>query len=100
MKNPITENKDNIVIDKNQVESLSKRFLSSVYAFFFNLIGKERFERLGLNRKLYFKVFLCLAVAIGCYFAEWAVRYIAFGTIVITVIWIYRRNPDKDEDFI
>ena len=79
MKSPIKETPDQIVIDKAEVESLTKRFLAAAKAFFFNIITQSEWDRLGLEKT--WRYFLPLIVIVGL----WVLYYLSFWTAGITL---------------
>jgi len=88
MKNPIKETPDQIIIDKVEVESLTKRFLSAAKAFLVNLITQPEWNRLGLEKT--WRYFLPLIVIVGL----WVIYYLSFWvagiTLAITGVWLWR----------
>ena len=88
MKKPIQESPDQIVIDKAEVESLTKRFLSAAKAFFLNIITQSEWDRLGLEKT--WRYFLPLAVIL----VFWVIHHLSFWaagiTLAITGVWLWR----------
>jgi hypothetical protein len=88
MKSPIKETPDQIIIDKAKVESLTKRFLAAVKAFFVNLITQSEWDRLGLEKT--WRYFLPLIIIVGL----WVLYYLSFWaagiTLAITGVWLWR----------
>jgi len=88
MKNPIQQTPNQIVIDKVEVESLTKRFLAATKAFFINLITQSEWDRLGLEKT--WRYFLPLIVIAGL----WVLYYLSFWTagitLAITGVWLWR----------
>jgi len=88
MKSPIKETLDQIVIDKEKVESLTKRFLAAAKAFLINIITQSEWDRLGLEKT--WRYFLPLAVILGL----WVLYYLSFWaagiTLAITGVWLWR----------
>lgn len=82
MKSPIKETPDQIVIDKAEVESLTKRFLAAAKAFFLNIITQSEWDRLGLEKT--WRYFLPLIVIVGL----WVLYYLSFWTtgIMLAII--------------
>lgn len=85
---PIQETPDQIVIDKKQVESLSKRFLAAAKAFFQTLITPAQWNRLGLEKT--WRFFLPLAVIIFLCALQYAAYFLAIATLFITAVWLWR----------
>ena len=88
MKSPIKETPDQIIIDKAEVESLTKRFLSAAKAFLVKIITQSEWDRLGLEKT--WRYFLPLAVILGL----WVIYYLSFWvagiTLAITGVWLWR----------
>jgi hypothetical protein len=88
MESPIKETPDQIIIDKAEVESLTKRFLAAAKAFFFNIITQSEWDRLGLEKT--WRYFLPLIVIVGL----WVLYYLSFWTagitLAITGVWLWR----------
>lgn len=85
---PVKETEDQIVIDKKKVESLTKRFLAALKAFFLALIGAERWQRMGLERT--WRFFLPLVAILFFYLVHIASYFLAFGVLILTAVWLYR----------
>lgn len=88
MKSPIKETPDQIIIDKAEVETLTKRFLSAAKAFLVKIITQPEWDRLGLEKT--WRYFLPLVVILGL----WVIYYLSFWvagiTLAITGVWLWR----------
>ena len=88
MKSPIKETPDQIIIDKAEVESLTKRFLAAAKGFFVKIITQPEWDRLGLEKT--WRYFLPLIVIVGL----WVLYYLSFWTagitLAITGVWFWR----------
>jgi len=88
MKSPIKETPDQIIIDKVEVESLTKRFLAAAKSFLVKIITQPQWERLGLEKT--WRYFLPLIVIVGL----WVIYYLSFWvagiTLAITGVWLWR----------
>lgn len=88
MKSPIKETPDQIIIDKAEVETLTKRFLSAAKALFVKIITQPEWDRLGLEKT--WRYFLPLVVILGL----WVIYYLSFWvagiTLAITGVWLWR----------
>lgn len=88
MESPIKETPDQIIIDKAEVESLTKRFLAAAKAFFVKIITQPEWDRLGLEKT--WRYFLPLIVIVGL----WVLYYLSFWTagitLAITGVWLWR----------
>lgn len=88
MKSPIKETPDQIIIDKVEVESLTKRFLSATKAFLVKIITQAEWDRLGLEKT--WRYFLPLIIILGL----WVIYYLSFWvagiTLAITGVWLWR----------
>lgn len=89
MKNsPIQQTSDQIVIDKVKVESLTKRFLAAVKAFFIKIITQPEWDRMGLENTWRFFLPLVIILVLMC--IHYASYFLGIGTLVVTAIWLWR----------
>ena len=88
MKSPIKETPDQIIIDKAEVESLTKRFLSAAKAFFVKIITQPEWNRLGLEKT--WRYFLPLVVILGLWVIYYLSFWVAVITLAITGVWLWR----------
>lgn len=87
---PIKQTEKEIIINKNKVESLSQRFLSSTKSFLVNFLGRESWDRLGLENT--WRFFLPLIIVLSLFLIHKAAYPIAIVVLVITGIWLYRKR--------
>lgn len=88
MKSPIQETSEQIVIDKVKIESLSKRFLTAAKTFFQTLVTPAEWSRLGLEKT--WRYFLPLAIIVFLCAMQYAAYLLAFATLIITAIWLWK----------
>jgi hypothetical protein len=88
MKSPIKETPDQIIIDKVEVESLTKRFLAAVKAFLVKIITQPEWDRLGLEKT--WRYFLPLIVILGLWVLYYLSFWVAGITLAITGVWLWR----------
>lgn len=88
MKSPIKETPDQIIIDKAEVESLTKRFLSAAKAFLVKIITQSEWDRLGLEKT--WRYFLPLIVIVGLWVLYYLSFWVAGITLAITGVWLWR----------